>query len=81
MSNLDRPTEMKSPLFVRPLSPQELQALKEGCRFRDAFTLRRSQIILASAERQRASQIARHLHCSRQTVRNVIHEFNSKGLD
>ncbi len=72
---------MKPPLFVRPLSQQERQARDAGCRCRDAFTLRRSQIILASAQRQRASQIACHLHCSRQTVRNAIHGFNSKGLD
>ena len=71
---------MKPPLFVRSLSDQEREALRARCRERSSFTLRRCQIILASAERQRVSQIARHLHCSRQTVRNAIHAFGARGL-
>lgn len=46
---------MKASLFVRPLSEEERFALKVNCRSRDAFTLRRCQIILASADRQKAS--------------------------
>ena len=71
---------MKPPLFVRSLSDQEREALRARCRERSSFTLRRCQIILASADRQRVSQIARHLHCSRQTVRNAIHAFCARGL-
>jgi len=41
---------MKPPLFIRPLSPEEHQAIRAGLRSPSAFTLRRSQILLASAE-------------------------------
>ena len=40
---------MQVPLFIRPLSAVEEQELKAGLRSRAAFTLRRSQILLASA--------------------------------
>jgi transposase len=42
--------------------------------------LRRSQILLASARGQRAPAIAEQLGCNDQTVRNVIHGFNTSGL-
>jgi len=69
------------PLFVRPLNLEERAALEAGLRSPDAFTLRRSQILLASADRQRPSRIARVLHCSTQTVRNTIHDFEERGLE
>ena len=47
----------------------------------DAFVLRRSQILLASARGERAITIANHLGCDDQTVREAIHAFNAKGLD
>lgn len=52
-----------------------------GLRAPDAFTLRRCQILLASARGERASQIAAHLGCDDQTVRNAIHAFNQSGVD
>jgi hypothetical protein len=48
---------MRPPTFVRPLAEEEQQLLMAGLRSRDAFTLRRSQILLASAEGQRPSAI------------------------
>ena len=72
---------MKPPLFVRPLSNAERTAIEQGLRSRDAFTLRRSQILLASARSQRPRQIATELGCSMQTVRNTIRAFAVKGLD
>ncbi len=42
--------------------------------------LRRSQILLQSAERERASAIATMLGCGVQTVRNAIHAFNEQGV-
>ena len=54
---------MKPPTFVRPLTDHERQALKAALRSPDAFTLRRCQILLASADGQRAPQIARTLGC------------------
>ena len=69
------------PLFVRPLNWEERAALEAGLRSSDAFTLRRSQILLASAEQQNPSRIAQVLHCSTQTVRNTIRDFEERGLE
>jgi transposase len=71
---------MKRPIFVRPLSDAERKSLEAGLRSPDAFTLRRCQILLASADGQNAYQIARNLGCNPQTVRNAIHKFNHEGL-
>jgi transposase len=71
---------MKPPLFVRPLSDAERNALKAGLRSSDAFTHRRSQILLASARGERPPAIARQLGCASQTVRNTIRAFNQRGL-
>ena len=72
---------MKPPIFVRPLSETEKEQLKTALRSSDAFVLRRAQIILASDRKERASQIARSLGCGSQTVRDVIHDFDERGLD
>jgi transposase len=71
---------VKSPLFVRELRLQEREVLKAGLRSQDAFTLRRCQILLASSEGQKPSLIAKNLGCARQTVRNVLHDFEQRGL-
>jgi DNA-binding NarL/FixJ family response regulator len=67
---------MKPPLYIRPLTPAEHQQLEAGLRSSDAFTLRRCQILRASACGQRPAQIARQLGCATQSVRNAIHERN-----
>jgi transposase len=46
-----------------------------------AFVLRRCQILLASARGQFAPQIAQHLGCNDQTVRNAIRAFNTTALE
>lgn len=71
---------MQAPLFVRPPSEEERQALAAGLRSGDAFTLRRGQIVLASARGERAPAIARSLGCSDQTVRNAIRAFDARGV-
>jgi transposase len=71
---------MRSPRFVRPPTEEERQALAAGLRSADAFTLRRCQIVLASARGERAAAIARSLGCSDQTVRNAIHAFDDAGM-
>jgi transposase len=58
----------------------EQQALQEGLRSSNAFVLRRCQILLASARGQTARVIAESLGCDDQTVRNVLHTFNTHGL-
>jgi transposase len=76
------PLDMKRPIFARPLSDAERETLKAGLRSPDAFTLRRCQILLASAdEGKNAYRIARELGCHDQTARNAIHEFNEGGLE
>jgi transposase len=71
---------MKPPIFVRTLSKKERQALEAGLRSKDAFVLRRCQILLASARGERAPRIAENLGCGSQTVRNAIHDFDEHGL-
>jgi transposase len=71
---------MKRPIYVRPLSDAEREALEAGLRSSDAFVLRRCQILLASSRGQNAYQIAKSLGCNPQTVRNAIHAFNEQGL-
>jgi transposase len=72
---------MKRPIYVRPLSDAERESLEAGLRSPDAFTLRRCQILLKSADGQNAYQIARNLGCNPQTVRNAIHKYNDEGLE
>jgi transposase len=71
---------MKEPIFVRPISDDEREALKAGLRSPDAFVLRRCQILLASAQGRTAYQIASTFGCHDQTVRNAIYKFNEEGL-
>jgi transposase len=71
---------MQAPRFVRPPTEEERQALAAGLRAADAFTLRRSQIILASARGEHAPAIARALGCSDQTVRNALRAFAAHGV-
>lgn len=66
-------------MYVRTLSPAEQKTIEAGLRSSDAFTLRRSQILLASSRGERPSQIAQNLGCASQTVRNAIHAFEEKG--
>jgi transposase len=67
-------------MYLRPLTPEERHQLAAGLRSSHAFTLRRCQILLASARGQRPAQIARQLGCATQSVRNAIHAFHTRGL-
>ena len=71
---------MKPPLFVRPLTDPERAALRAGLRSPDAFTLRRCQVLLASAEGLRPAQIAGRLGCASQSARNAIRASHAEGL-
>src|SRR5436190_17560975 len=72
---------MKPRLFVPPLTAAQQQRLQHGLRSADAFTVRRCQILLASARGEPPSRIARHLGCTAPTVRNALHAFAREGLD
>jgi transposase len=71
----------KTPIFVRSLTDDERTALTAGLRSRDAFVMRRCQVLLASASGKRASQIAADLGCDTDTALNAINAFNCAGLD
>lgn len=70
---------MKAHIFVRPLCEEEQKLLTTGLRSSDAFVLRRSQILLASARGEAVPGIAKALSCDEQTVRHAIHGFNHQG--
>ena len=67
-------------MYVRNLTPEERRQLPASLRSSHAFTLRRGQILLASARGQRPAQIAHHLGCATQSVRNAIRAFHAQGL-
>lgn len=67
-------------MFVRPPTEEERQAVAAGLRSGDAFTLRRCQIVRASARGERVPVIARALGCGEQTVRNAIRAFDARGV-
>lgn len=71
---------MKKPLFVRPLTKDETSTLQKGLQSASAFTIRRCQILLSSAQTKTARQIANDLHCSDQCVREAIKAFEQVGL-
>ena len=71
---------MKLPIFIRPLTDEERGQLEADRRTADACRVRRAQIVLASAQQLSPKPIAQLVGCSVQTVRNVIHAFNTRGM-
>jgi transposase len=71
---------MKSPLYVRPLTDDERRQLEADRRTPDAFRMRRAQMVLASARGLSPQPMAQLVGCCVQTVRNVIHAFQTTGL-
>ena len=71
---------MRPPIFARDLGAVEREQVAAALRTTEAFTLRRAQIVLASARGERVPAIAGQLGCGEQTVRNAIHAFNERGL-
>lgn len=72
---------MRKPIFIRSLTDEDRQVLERGLRSKDAFVLRRCQILLASARGERAPRIAQELGCDDQTVLDALHTFNERGLE
>ena len=70
---------MKIPISVGSFSDEEQEALQASLRSKDAFTLRRCQILLASSRGEHAPRIAQSLGCGQQTVRDAIHDFNERA--
>ena len=71
---------MKPPIFIRPLTDDERRQLEADRRTADASRVRRAQIVLASAQKLSPKPIAQLVGCSVQTIRNVIHAFNTRGM-
>jgi transposase len=71
---------MKPPLYVRALADAGGTALRQGLRSPVAFTLRRCQILLHSADGLPPARIAQSLSCAKQTVRDAIRAFHTLGL-
>lgn len=71
---------MKQPRVVRSLTDEENAALEEGLSSRSAFTLRRCQILLASARGESTRTIAHTYGSSGVHVRSVIMDFHSRGI-
>jgi len=71
---------MHTPLCVRPLTADERATLETGLRSASACTVRRCQILLARAERQPTTTMARALRCTDQTVRNTMPACHQRGL-
>ncbi|MEU8005593.1 IS630 family transposase [Catellatospora sp. NPDC049111] len=73
-----RPPEV----FVRPITMAEGQRLQRiGRTAKDPVKLRRSIVVLMSAQGQPAADIAHLMRVSADYVRGVIHAFNERGFD
>jgi transposase len=70
---------MYPPIYVQELTESEQEFLEGSLRSGNGFTLRRSQILLASAKGKKPSEIAAIVGCSVQSVRNAIHAFEQEG--
>jgi transposase len=66
---------------VKTLNAEEREVLTKGLRSSLGFTVRRSQILLMSAdEKLTAQQVSERLRCSDQCVREAIHAFEQEGI-
>lgn len=69
------------PLKISGLTEEERKRLQAGLKSPSGFTVRRSQIILWSAEQSLSvKEIAVQLGCSGQAVRNAVHCFERVGV-
>src|SRR4030042_3350060 len=75
------PGMARAPSYVRQLTDHGRAALVAGLRSRDAFVLRRCQILSASTSGKRASRIGAELGCDTDTALNAINAFNRAGLE
>ena len=66
--------------YVRRLEPEERTALEAGRHSDDAFVLRRSQIVLASAAGESVPAIATRVGRTERNVHAVLDAFEAHGL-
>jgi transposase len=72
---------MKPQLFVHPLTDDERATLQRGLHSTDSYVLRRSQIILFSADGMSVTEISTRVGYHAEWVRRLIHRFNQEGVD
>ena len=67
-------------IYARKPRKEERKKLESGLKSSDGATVRRSQIILMSAdERKTAREISERIGQSDQQIRKVLHAFNEQG--
>src|SRR5512139_3906595 len=71
---------MTPTMLVRELTADERQALRRGLKSANGFTVRRCQILLASAGGAGPAAIGATVGLSAQAVRNAIRAFHAGGL-
>lgn len=76
------PVARKPDVFVRPLTSEEGRKLAQvGRRSKQPVRMRRAIVVMASGQHQPVSLIAKLMQVSESYVRQVIHDFNEKGMD
>jgi transposase len=69
------------PIYARTPTEEERRKLKAAMKSTEGITVRRSQMILMSADEElKAGEIGKRLGLSDQLVRNVLHTFNEQGV-
>jgi transposase len=67
-------------LRVRDITPEERRGIEQGLKAASAFTVRRCQILLMSAdEKLKPREIGERLRCSDQCVRDALRAFEQEG--
>jgi transposase len=68
-------------LRVRDITPEERQSIEQGLRSASAFTVRRCQILLMSADAGlKPREIGERVRCSDQCVRDALRAFEGEGI-
>jgi transposase len=71
---------MRPRRYVRRLAPEERTALEAGRHSDDAFVVRRSQIVVASADGESVPAIATRVGRTERNVHAVLDAFEAHGL-
>ncbi len=66
--------------YVRELAPDERTALEAGLGSKEAFVLRRCQIVLGSADREPVPVLAKRVGRTERNVHAVLDAFEARGL-
>jgi len=67
-------------VYLKPITPDEMNMLKRTTRSNNAFVRDRAKILLLSSQRYIPREIAEKTGCEARKVRNAIKIFNQYGL-